>query len=604
MNKIYRMIWSERFGTWIAVSELSKSKTKSTTKKTIIGTLIILGGLVGASSAFAGYEAGGGSTFTNCTTGAAGGNTGSGAEGQNAIAIGATDSTTPVAGQACAPNRGAIAIGTGASTAGVTPTYDTTPTGANTANYNQGIAIGQNSTASGDQSIGLGANTIASGHSAIAIGGDDVLRAAAISGAEYTELTGDVLPTAFKSTTASGSAAIALGMQNDATGTFSTAIGTRSEALGLASIAMGTRAQATEKGAISIGAVSKATKEGAVALGNNTTSTGEDAVAIGSNTTADQDRAISIGQGATSSTVAGVALGAGSKVNSENSAAIGQNSVATAQTGDSFLTNVAASDTNGTVSVGDVGKERRIQNVSDGALDTDAVNVAQLKKLKDINDQQGATTAQGLGGGSTYDPTTGAVSAPAYTVNGTPVNNVGDAISELDKGWVLQSNGANAGAVKAGDTVDIGTADGETNLAVAKDGNSIKYSLNKDLTLNSVTAGNSVLNNDGLTIANGPSVTADGIDAGSKAIKNVAAGVDGTDAANVDQIKAASAAAKTKVQQGENIVVTKSTNVDGSDNYVVATAKDVKFDKTTVGNVVTDGATNKITGVEAGTVAA
>ncbi|WP_336006649.1 hypothetical protein, partial [Acinetobacter pittii] len=87
-------------------------------------------------------------------------------------------------------------------------------------------------------------------------------------------------------------------------------------------------------------------------------------------------------------------------------------------------------------------------------------------------------------------------------------------------------------------------------------------------------------------------------------MKNVAAGVDGTDAANVDQLKAASAAAKTKVQQGENIVVTKTTDADGSDKYVVATAKDVKFDKTTVGNVVTDSATNKITGVEAGTVAA
>ncbi len=311
-----------------------------------------------------------------------------------------------------------------------------------------------------------------------------------------------------------------------------------------------------------------------------------------------------MGKNAQSLVVAGVALGAGSKVDSANSAAIGQNSVATAQKGASYLTNVAASATNGTVSVGDVGKERRIQNVADGALDTDAVNVAQLKSLKGITDQQGTTTAQGLGGGSSYDPTTGTVSAPTYTVNGTPVNNVGAAISELDKGWNLQTNGANAGAVKAGDTVDIGTADGETNLAVAKDGNSIKYSLNKDLTLNSVTAGNTVINNDGLSIANGPSITTNGIDGGSKVIKNVAAGVDGTDAANVDQLKAASAASKTKLQQGENIVLTKTTNPDGSDSYVVATAKDVNFDKTTVGNIVTDGTTNKITGVEAGTVAA
>uniref|UniRef100_UPI0030090476 ESPR domain-containing protein n=1 Tax=Acinetobacter pittii TaxID=48296 RepID=UPI0030090476 len=459
MNKIYRMIWSVRFGTWIAVSELSRSKTKSTIRGTLIGSLIISGGLLDISPAFAGYEAGGGSTYRNCITNKTGATAGSGTEAQNAVAIGAIDSSSPTTGQACAPTTGSVAIGAGASTAGVTPANDNTQAGANTANYNQAISIGQNSTASGDQSIALGANTLATGHSSVAIGGDDVDRAAAISGAEYTALTGDTLPTGpgtYKSTTASGSSAVALGMQNDASGTFSTAIGTRSEASGLASIAMGTRAQATQTGAISIGAVSKASKEGAVALGNNTTSSGEDAVAIGSNTTADQDRAVSIGQGATSSTVGGVALGAGSKVNSENSAAIGQNSVATAQTGDSFLTKVAASDKNGTVSVGDVGKERRIQNVSDGAADTDAVNVAQLKKLKNINDQQGTSTAQGLGGGSTYDSTTGAVSAPAYTVNGTAVNNVGAAISELDKGWTLQSNGANAGAVKAGDTVDVG----------------------------------------------------------------------------------------------------------------------------------------------------
>ncbi|MBD1230697.1 hypothetical protein IDM33_12555 [Acinetobacter seifertii] len=42
-------------------------------------------------------------------------------------------------------------------------------------------------------------------------------------------------------------------------------------------------------------------------------------------------------------------------------------------------------------------------------------------------------------------------------MNGNNVNNVGDAITALDKGWTLQSNGSNAAAVKAGDTVDIGT---------------------------------------------------------------------------------------------------------------------------------------------------
>ncbi|MCP5732447.1 hypothetical protein NL307_27240, partial [Klebsiella pneumoniae] len=59
---------------------------------------------------------------------------------------------------------------------------------------------------------------------------------------------------------------------------------------------------------------------------------------------------------------------------------------------------------------------------------------------------------------------------------------------------------------------------------------------------------------------------------------------------------------KTTVTQGDNIVVTSGTNADGSVNYEVATAKDVNFDKVTVGNVVTDGATGKISGLTAGDV--
>ncbi|ENX43433.1 hypothetical protein F887_00606, partial [Acinetobacter sp. NIPH 2100] len=126
--------------------------------------------------------------------------------------------------------------------------------------------------------------------------------------------------------------------------------------------------------------------------------------------------------------------------------------------------------------------------------------------------------------------------APNYTVNGADVNNVGDAITALDKGWTLQSNGADAGAVKAGDTVDIGTADGEENLQVTKEGNDIKYSLNRDLKVDSVTAGDTVINNDGMTITGGPSVTKSGIDAAGNTISNVGPGVAGTDAVNKDQL--------------------------------------------------------------------
>jgi autotransporter adhesin len=65
----------------------------------------------------------------------------------------------------------------------------------------------------------------------------------------------------------------------------------------------------------------------------------------------------------------------------------------------------------------------------------------------------------------------------------------------------------------------------------------VSFDLADDLVIgNSVTVGDTVINNEGLTIQNGPSVTIGGIDAGGLAITNVAPGVNGTDAVNVDQL--------------------------------------------------------------------
>ncbi|HDG9767676.1 YadA-like family protein, partial [Acinetobacter nosocomialis] len=186
---------------------------------------------------------------------------------------------------------------------------------------------------------------------------------------------------------------------------------------------------------------------------------------------------------------------------------------------------------------------QKITNVAAGTNATDAVNVSQLGAVTTAantkTDALGTSTASNLGGGAVYNPVTGAVSSPIYSVNGNNVNNVGDAITALDKGWTLQSNGANAGAVKAGDTVDIGTVAGESNLKVTKTGNKIQYGLNRDLNIDNVTAGESKLDTNGLTIAGGPSVTKSGIDAASQKITNVAAGTvsaTSTDAVNGSQL--------------------------------------------------------------------
>ena len=114
------------------------------------------------------------------------------------------------------------------------------------------------------------------------------------------------------------------------------------------------------------------------------------------------------------------------------------------------------------------------------------------------------------------------------------------------------------GAIKAGDTVDIGTATTEENLSVSKTGNVIDFSLNKDLKVDSVTAGTTVLNGTGVTAdqfksgnttidTNG--VTADKVTVGTvtidkttNKISGLEAGTDATDAVNLGQLDALSTA--------------------------------------------------------------
>ncbi|MFM0492410.1 hypothetical protein, partial [Paraburkholderia graminis] len=69
--------------------------------------------------------------------------------------------------------------------------------------------------------------------------------------------------------------------------------------------------------------------------------------------------------------------------------------------------------------------------VAAGLNATDAVNVSQLMSEDAKVNQIGTSTASSLGGGSTYDSTTGAITAPTYSVGGTTVNTVGDAITNI-----------------------------------------------------------------------------------------------------------------------------------------------------------------------------
>ena len=176
---------------------------------------------------------------------------------------------------------------------------------------------------------------------------------------------------------------------------------------------------------------------------------------------------------------------------------------------------------------------------------------------------------------------------------GNKITNVAAGTDDTDAVNVAQLNKAAAAAkteVVQGDNIvvtqDVG-ANGQTIYKVATD---------KNLKVDSVTAGDTVMNNDGVKVGDDVALNKDGLKAGdvnlTKAglnnggnkITNVAAGTDDTDAVNVSQLKQAAEASKTEVVQGKNIVVTEKTGDKGQTVYEVATDKDLDVDSVKAGD--------------------
>ena len=159
--------------------------------------------------------------------------------------------------------------------------------------------------------------------------------------------------------------------------------------------------------------------------------------------------------------------------------------------------------------------------------------------------------------------------------------------------------------IKNGKSVDFQAGKNMT-VKQTNDGNgntTVNYALNKDVDLGtngSLKIGDTTINNGGLTIANGPSITNTGVDAGDKKITNVADGaVNATskDAVNGSQLKKYTDAAKTTVEAGDNNVKvdTDTTAADGHTNYKVSLKPVVEIGDTH--KVKIDGHTGDITGL-------
>ena len=141
----------------------------------------------------------------------------------------------------------------------------------------------------------------------------------------------------------------------------------------------------------------------------------------------------------------------------------------------------------------------------------------------------------------------------------------GDDAQGADKSKVI--------AKKLNQTMDVvGGADKskltDNNIGVNNVDGKLKVQLSKEVNLTpsgSLTIGETVVNNNGLTISGGPSITKTGINAGNKTIVNVDAGVNDTDAVNVQQLKKA----KTEVKAGNNVTVDTTYGNDGHTIYTV-----------------------------------
>ncbi|MEL5252833.1 ESPR-type extended signal peptide-containing protein, partial [Serratia ureilytica] len=226
-----------------------------------------------------------------------------------------------------------------------------------------------------------------------------------------------------------GNQGVSLGI-NARSNAQSTALGSASLASGDQSVALGAAAVATGKFGIAIGSNTNGSlyyPNSLLAPDKRLEAAAKGSIAIGSN----ENGGARVENGADNS----VALGATSNVKAKNAVAIGAGSIA---------------DKDNTVSIGSDKKLRKLVNLSAAALNAASVDAVNGSQLFATNN----TLANTLGGGAKLDDK-GNLVGPSYTVDGKPVNNIGDAISNIDgrtadnsKGLSELSNSVAAG--KAG----------------------------------------------------------------------------------------------------------------------------------------------------------
>ena len=321
------------------------------------------------------------------------------AEAEGALALGKSTAASgadsiAVGTEAAASGTDALAMGKSAQASGA-----------------DALAMGKSAQASGADAVALGNGAVAGGSASVVLGKDasaNAVRSVVLGPRAGVGMVGDVLGTKGShvvigdgaGNNIDGQQNIAIGYKtgNDVKSDHNVAIGSE------AGTNIGSSGNTSEGKNVSIGyhankndsAVSRIQS---TALGSETKAA-DDAVAVGYQAQANGNGSTAIGFNAQAADAASVALGQGAQAAGGN-VAIGNDSVANAAmiSGTGYLTGQAAPKT--AVSVGNASALRRITNVADGALDQDAVTVAQLKKSIDatvaqVNANVSSATASGV----------------------------------------------------------------------------------------------------------------------------------------------------------------------------------------------------------------
>ena len=431
-------------------------------------------------------------------------------------------------------------------------------------------AIGVNSMSKGVASTSIGVIARSWGKNSLAVGSQ-----AGAYGDKSTSL-GDTNTVGFDMTdgTTSGAASSAVGTDNKVYGNNSYVIG-GGNTIGSATITETTEANGDKIKKVTAGTVKGST---AGAFGYKNTVTTDNAYVVGNNSTASADGAMVLGSSASVTGKNGVALGNNTKVANENAVAIGNGSETAAAVATPSATingvthNFAGVNPASTVSVGKAGAERTITNVAAGrisATSTDAINGSQLYAVTSEVDKGVAYAG---------DVKDAAAAANKFTRKLGEQTNIIGGVTDTSK-----LTDGNIGVVSNGtDTLNIKLA--------------------KDVKVDSVTAGNTVINNNGLTVGGNTYVTNNGINANNAPITNVASGgTTDSNAANIGDVKKAAAGAKATVTGDKQATVTNTTAADGHVDYVVSATK-TTLAAEAGGKVSVTGGTEDANGVIAYTV--